>query len=348
MKFLFLSSAALLPSYRSVVALPSIFRVASLTSQVASSTPRVASLSLGLASLTPRVASSTPRVASLTPRVASLTRLHSLPSELFDSSEDSFSSQNGGILRKKKKRNNKCAPMKTPYTPRGINQCRYVEYLEDPAAAIVLGVGPAGCGKTLFACYHAIQELKCGNIDKIVMTRPLVPVDKEELGFLPGTIVNKMDPWTRPIFDIFAEFFSKGEIEYMIKSGIIEISPLAYMRGRTFKNSFIIADEMQNSSPNQMLMMTTRIGEGSKMVITGDLKQSDLGGTEADVFSGNGHAVGRKLQTGPANGLYDFIQRIKNYKGENSAIRLVELDATDIERSPVVIKILELYEGIQP
>ena len=197
--------------------------------------------------------------------------------------------------------------------------------MKDPAVSIVVGVGPAGCGKTLFACYTAIQELKYGNIEKIVMTRPLVSVDKEDLGFLPGTIVNKMDPWTRPIFDIFSEFYSQNEIEYMIKTGVIEISPLAYMRGRTFKYSFIIADEMQNSSPNQMLMMTTRIGEGSKMAITGDLKQSDTNTNMAE------------------NGLYDFIKKIQSFNGTNDDIRLVEMENTDIERSSVVIKVLEMY-----
>jgi len=223
-------------------------------------------------------------------------------------------------------------PATNVYAPIGINQRRYVDFLKDPSISIVVGVGPAGCGKTLFACYTAIQELKYGNIEKIVVTRPLVSVDKEDLGFLPGTIVNKMDPWTRPIFDIFSEFYPKTEIEYMIKTGVIEISPLAYMRGRTFKYSFIIADEMQNSSPNQMLMMTTRLGEGSKMVITGDLKQSDRFPTTNDVSLDN-------------NGLYDFIQKIQSFNGTNDDIRLVEMENSDIERSPVVIKVLEMYSS---
>lgn len=238
--------------------------------------------------------------------------------------------------RKKKVRQDKyeAGRHKSQYAPRGFNQCRYVDFLKDPSVSIVVGVGPAGCGKTLFACHTAIQELKYGNIEKIIMTRPLVSVDKEDLGFLPGNIVNKMDPWTRPIFDIFSEFYSQNEIEYMIKTGVIEISPLAYMRGRTFKYSFIIADEMQNSSPNQMLMMTTRIGEGSKMVITGDLKQSDRYPTtndRCDVSLDN-------------NGLHDFIQKIQSFNGTNDDIRLVEMENSDIERSSVVIKVLEMYE----
>lgn len=216
------------------------------------------------------------------------------------------------------------------YKPRGPNQQLYVESLQDSETDIVLGVGPAGSGKTLFACYTAIQELSKGNVQKIIMTRPLISVDKEDIGYLPGNLVSKMDPWTRPIFDILLEFFSQREIDSMIKSGTIEISPLAYMRGRTFKSSFIIADEMQNSSPNQMLMMTTRIGQGTKLVITGDLKQSD-----------------RQDE----NGLDDLIQKIKktqqksNIIDTNNKIQLIELEAEDIERSEVVKKILQMYES---
>ena len=245
-----------------------------------------------------------------------------------------------GNNKKKKVRQDKleAGRHKSQYAPRGFNQCRYVDFLKDPAVSIVVGVGPAGCGKTLFACYTAIQELKYGNIEKIVMTRPLVSVDKEDLGFLPGNIVNKMDPWTRPIFDIFSEFYSQNEIEYMIKTGVIEISPLAYMRGRTFKYSFIIADEMQNSSPNQMLMMTTRIGEGSKMVITGDLKQSDRYPVD------NLRLSDRSDVSLDNNGLHDFIQKIQSFNGTNDDIRLVEMENSDIERSSVVIKVLEMYE----
>ena len=217
------------------------------------------------------------------------------------------------------------------YIPKSENQKLYVQYLNDPNTDIVLGVGPAGSGKTMFACYTAIQELLKGNIQKIIMTRPLISVDKEDIGFLPGSLENKMDPWTRPIFDIFSESFNKREINMMIKNGIIEISPLAYMRGRTFKNAFIIADEMQNSSPNQMLMMTTRIGEKTKMVITGDTKQSDLQ---------------------EENGLLDFMNKIKKYNmitnHTENIIKLVELNSDDIERSPIVKKVLQMYESEKP
>ena len=190
----------------------------------------------------------------------------------------------------------KIAPVYKPKTP---NQELYYKYLNDPDTPIVFGIGPAGCGKTLLASVTAIEELRRGNIQKIVLTRPIVPVEEEELGFLPGNLIHKMDPWTRPIFDIFLEFYQQRDLDSMLQTGVIEISPLAYMRGRTFKRAFIIADEMQNSTPNQMLMLTTRIGDGTKMAITGDLKQSD----RCD-----------------ANGLLDFMNKFKAYRKANDVV----------------------------
>ena len=228
------------------------------------------------------------------------------------------------------------------YSPKTPNQKTYVQYLGEPDTKIVLGVGAAGSGKTLFACYTAIQELRRGTISKIIMTRPVVPVEEEEIGFLPGSLINKMDPWTRPIFDILLEFYTQKDIDAMLQGGVIEISPLAYMRGRTFKRAFIIADEMQNSSPNQMLMLTTRLGEGSKMVITGDLKQSDRGSH---------------------NGLSDLLQKIKAYNnyralfhgvgnctsstvvGSLVSIKYVELSTHDVQRSAIVSQIIDIYEN---
>lgn len=225
-------------------------------------------------------------------------------------------------MSKKKYTEKAIAPL---YSPRTKNQKTYVNCLQDPQTKIVLGVGPAGSGKTLFACNVAVEELKKGAIQKIILTRPAVTVE-EELGYLPGTILKKMDPWTRPLFDILLEFYSQKDIDSMLHGGTIEISPLAYMRGRTFKRAFIIADEMQNSSPNQMVMLTTRIGEQSKMVITGDLFQSDRG---------------------PNNGLADFLQKLKKFDAEiatkEPAIRYVELENEDIQRSPIVSKIVNIY-----
>jgi len=221
------------------------------------------------------------------------------------------------------------------YKPKTINQEQYVKYLNDHNTKLLFAIGPAGTGKTMLACNQAVKELKSGVIDKIVITRPIVPVEEEELGFLPGNINKKMDPWTRPIFDIFNEFYPKKDLDAMLYNNVIEISPLAFMRGRTFKNAFIIADEMQNSSPNQMLMLTTRIGEGSKMVITGDLKQSD-----------------RRMDSG----LSDFINKYKKYTNfitrnnirTDIGIQIIELNSSDIERSQVIKNLLDIYEFKEP
>jgi len=202
-----------------------------------------------------------------------------------------------------------------------INQGKYINLMK--TQDLVVCLGPAGTGKTMFACMEAIQQLKNRDINRIVITRPIVSVEDEQLGFLPGNINQKMDPWTRPIFDIFLEYYNMADITQMVKNRVIEISPLAFMRGRTFKNSFIIADEMQNSSPNQMMMLTTRIGDNTKMVITGDLCQSD-----------------RSLN----NGLSDFIEKFKVYP-KNSTISLIELGKEDVKRSETVKTILEIYSG---
>ena len=189
---------------------------------------------------------------------------------------------------------------------------------------MVFAVGPAGTGKTMLACYAAIQGLNDDSFKKIVLTRPAVSVE-EDIGYLPGTLEEKMDPWTRPIMDIFGEFYNQTQIASMIKEKVIEICPLAYMRGRTFKNSFIIADEMQNSTPNQMKMLLTRIGDDSKMVITGDLRQHD-----------------RKYDE---NGLKDIYERIKDRT--HKRIECITFEHTDIERSPIVKDILDIYGDLK-
>ncbi len=210
------------------------------------------------------------------------------------------------------------------YSPKGHNQQLYVDTLNKPTNKLLFVIGPAGTGKTMFACLKAAELLKSGEINKVIVTRPIVTVD-EDLGFLPGNIAKKMDPWTRPLFDLFLEYYTKSELDNLITSNVIEISPLAYMRGRTFKHSFIIADEMQNSSPSQMKMLTTRIGAGSRMVITGDLEQSD-----------------RTTD----NGLKDILTKFNNYKSnyEDNLIKIVEMNDSDIERSDIVRKIIDVYK----
>lgn len=203
--------------------------------------------------------------------------------------------------------------------PRNRNQETYLLKLLDPKKNIVFGIGPAGTGKTLLAVQVAIKLFKEKAVDKIIVTRPAVSVD-EELGFLPGTLEQKMAPWTRPIFDVMKDYFHAKEIEGMLEEGIIEIAPLAYMRGRTFKHSFIIFDEAQNCTANQMKMALTRIGEGSKMVVTGDLAQAD-----------------RLTQ----NGLLDFVKLIETKSTQH--LDIVHFDHKDIERHDAVKEVLRLY-----
>ena len=204
--------------------------------------------------------------------------------------------------------------------PRNKAQESYMLTLSNPKKDVVFGIGPAGTGKTLIAVLTAIKFFKEGIVDKIIVTRPAVSVD-EDLGFLPGTLEQKMAPWTRPIFDVLREYFTSREIEGMIAEGVIEIAPLAYMRGRTFKRAYIIADEMQNSTANQMKMLLTRLGEGSKMAVTGDLNQAD-----------------RLID----NGLINFIKQL-NKHGNATHLASVEFGHKDIERHNAVKEVLEVY-----
>jgi phosphate starvation-inducible PhoH-like protein len=213
------------------------------------------------------------------------------------------------------------------YHPKTETQNLYWNDLENNNNKLIIANGAAGTGKTLLACQHAIKELYDGNIDKIVITRPVVPVE-EEIGFLPGTLQKKMDPWTRPIMDIFHDFHSKNNIKNMMKDNSIEISPLGFMRGRTFKNAIVIADEMQNSSPNQMLMLLTRLGTNSKIIITGDLKQCDK----------------------DRSGLNDLIRKLNIHYSDDfdtmkkDGIVLHNFRSEDVQRSDIVAKILDIYD----
>ena len=204
--------------------------------------------------------------------------------------------------------------------PRNLKQQYLISLLENPNKHITFATGPAGTGKTLLSTLYAIKSLKEGSARKIVITRPAVSVD-EQHGFLPGTLVEKMCPWTRPMFDIFEEYYNSSEIGYMIKENIIEIAPLAYMRGRTFKHSVIIADEMQNATDNQMKMLLTRIGDCSKLIVTGDLDQHDRGYQD--------------------NGLKKFTDRLA--KKNSNMIGAVEFSKSEVERHPVVTEVLSLY-----
>jgi phosphate starvation-inducible PhoH-like protein len=202
---------------------------------------------------------------------------------------------------------------------RNANQKAYLQKLQDEETSIVFAIGPAGTGKTMLAVQHGIKLYQDGVVDKIIVTRPAVSVD-EDLGFLPGDLNEKMAPWTRPIFDVLGEYYKQSDIAEMLKEGVIEISPLAYMRGRTFKNAYIIADECQNTTVNQMKMLLTRLGEGSKMVVTGDLAQAD------------------RMND---NGLIDFCNLLAGKQLKH--IDIVEFDHRDIERHNAVKEILSIY-----
>ena len=220
--------------------------------------------------------------------------------------------QGGALQRTRKKEVN--------IVPRNFHQDDLLGLIEDKNINIVFAVGPAGTGKTLISTLAGIRALKQNNIDKFVVTRPAVSVD-EQHGFLPGTLQEKMAPWTRPIFDVFEEYYTPDQIEFMINDNKVEIAPLAYMRGRTFKNSYIIADEMQNATDNQMKMLLTRLGDNSKMIVTGDLDQHDRG-----------------YET---NGLKCFMERLMT--SGSDLIKAVNFTNKDIERHKVVTEVLRLY-----
>ena len=198
--------------------------------------------------------------------------------------------------------------------PRGLAQGKYLSLLQS-TAPIIIGTGPAGTGKTFLACQAAAKALMAGQVERLVLTRPAVSVD-EQHGFLPGTLEKKMDPWTRPMFDCLRKYMDPKKLQTYV-----EICPLAYMRGRTFENAWIIGDEMQNSTPSQMKMLLTRIGDGSKLVVTGDVQQYDRG------FENNG--------------LADLIGRVYP---SSEFIRHVQFTEEDVVRHPAIQEILSMYD----
>lgn len=202
--------------------------------------------------------------------------------------------------------------------PRNTAQESYVEALLEKR--MVFAVGPAGTGKTLLAVLRAIKALREGEVTRIILTRPAVSVD-EKHGFLPGDLNAKMEPWTRPIFDVFEEYYGLQETKKMLDEGVIEIAPLGFMRGRTFKYAYVIADEMQNATPDQTKMLLTRIGDGSSMVITGDLRQHDRGFDK--------------------NGLKDFLERLATR--QKSTMAVCTFGREHIERDPLVADVLDIY-----
>ena len=206
--------------------------------------------------------------------------------------------------------------------PKSRAQERLVLSLFDPDTHITIAVGPAGTGKTYLAVQAAIKALRSGEIEKIVLTRPAVGVDDEKHGFLPGDLNQKMEPWTRPLLDVLHEYYSPKDVTQMLADHTIEISPLAFMRGRTFKSAYIIADEMQNATPGQMKMLLTRIGVGSRIVVTGDVEQADRASVN--------------------NGLIDIAARLE--KTPSKGLQVCRLGTKDIQRHPIITTVLEIYE----
>ena len=205
---------------------------------------------------------------------------------------------------------------------------QYITHLRNDECPIVVCTGPTGSGKTYLACLEALYNLDRGNIQKILLTRPAVSIENEQHGFLPGNLQSKMDPWLKPIYDNFEDISSPKKLLNLIKSKSIEVCPLAYIRGRTFKNTFIIADEMQNSSQMQFKTLLTRLGDNTKIVITGDFNQSDIITTN--------------------DGLNDFIHKLHFYIKMNNEVKYisyVNLTNGDVLRHPAVIEILDIYDN---
>ena len=205
--------------------------------------------------------------------------------------------------------------------PRTRNQERLVLALQDASQHIVVTAGPAGTGKTYLCVLAAVQAFRNGECKKIVLTRPAVEVEEEKHGFLPGDLNQKMMPWCIPLLDVLKEYYRPQDVATMIEDGVIEIAPLAFMRGRSLKDAWIIADEAQNMTPKQMVMLLTRIGENSKILVTGDVEQTDR-------VKGN-------------NGLADLCERLK--EGGVKGIAVCNLDDRDIQRHRIISSVLTLY-----
>lgn len=209
-----------------------------------------------------------------------------------------------------------------PIKPKTFNQKKYVDAIKKDM--IVFGLGPAGTGKTYLAMAMAIDAFKKGEVNRIILTRPAIEAG-ENLGFLPGDLQSKVDPYLRPLYDAIYQIMGGEGFAANSEKGLIEVAPLAYMRGRTLDNAFIILDEAQNTTPAQMKMFLTRIGFGSKVVVTGDLTQKDL-------------------PKGQISGLDIAIKVLENVDAE---ISFINLTSVDVVRHPVVQKIVRAYEDFE-
>lgn len=201
-------------------------------------------------------------------------------------------------------------------TVRNANQELYLDALDE--FSITIALGAAGVGKTMLAVAYALYMLKEKQVSKIIITRPVKEAG-ENLGFLPGDLREKLDPYLRPIVDFLRKFLSKSEVERLFNEDIIEVVPLAFMRGRNLDDAFIILDEAQNTTPNQMKMFLTRIGRNSQAVVTGDPAQTDIGGI---------------------NGLVEAVRVLESVDD----VSIIRFTKEDICRSPIVVKVVEAYD----
>jgi phosphate starvation-inducible PhoH-like protein len=202
--------------------------------------------------------------------------------------------------------------------PKTLNQKRYVDAIDKHT--VVFGIGPAGTGKTYLAVAKAVQALQAKQVNRIILTRPAVEAG-ERLGFLPGTLFDKIDPYLRPLLDALQDMLDAESIPRLIQAGTIEIAPLAYMRGRSLSSAFIILDEAQNTTPEQMKMFLTRLGFDSKMVITGDVTQVDLPGDQ---------------QSG--------LRVVRDILTEIEDVHFAELTSSDVVRHRLVSEIVDAYD----
>jgi phosphate starvation-inducible PhoH-like protein len=206
--------------------------------------------------------------------------------------------------------------------PKTVNQESYILALQNEATDVVVVSGPAGTGKTYLAILAAIQAMRNRECDRIVLCRPSISIEGEDHGFLPGDLNQKLEPWMKPMVDILREFYAMKEIEGMLAEEIIEFAPLGLMRGRTFKNTWVLLDEAQNATPTQLKMLLTRIGVGSKFVIMGDVEQTD-----------------RKT---PDNGLMDLQDKLNS--SPIDGIEICKFDTRDIQRHRLIGEVLKLYK----
>jgi phosphate starvation-inducible PhoH-like protein len=204
-------------------------------------------------------------------------------------------------------------------SPRSPMQAHYIQSMRDHD--IVFAIGPAGTGKTYLAVCAAVEMFRAGKIDRIILSRPAVEAG-ERLGFLPGDMLEKVDPYLRPLFDALHDTLPGDQVIRRIANGEFEVAPLAFMRGRTLANSFVILDEAQNTTPTQMKMFLTRLGDNSRMVVTGDLTQVDL-------------------PAGMQTGLGDALETLDGVRG----IRFVHFSHIDVARPPLVARIIQAYDA---